>query len=145
MRQWTKGMMTALVAGSLALGRLPALAQGTNGPGIDAREARQQGRLNQGVESGRLTHGEYNHPERQQGHIQAAEARMKADGNFTPREGARVERRLNHSSRHIYRAKHHRRLAGAHCPRLPAGIFREGRGIFGRQPLPSLKPLPHKR
>jgi hypothetical protein len=112
MRKWTKGIMTALVAGSLALGSLPALAQGNYSPGINAREARQQARLYQGVDSGRLTPGETKRLERQQGRILATEARMKADGNFTGRERAKVQRRLNRSSRHIYRAKHNRRMAG---------------------------------
>jgi hypothetical protein len=112
MSKWTKGIMTALVAGSLALGSLPALARSTDSPRLDNRETRQQGRLVQGVDSGRLTPGETRRLERQQGRILAAESRMKADGHFGPGERARINRRLNRSNRHIYRAKHNRRLAG---------------------------------
>jgi hypothetical protein len=109
MRKWTEGMMAALVVGSFCLGSLPVLGQTTNSPGIDAREANQQRRITQGVESGQITPREFNRLERQQGRIQAAEARMKADGNLTPKERAKLQKRLDHSSRKIYRAKHNNR------------------------------------
>ncbi len=106
MRKWTKNAMVALLAGSLSLGSLPSLAQTTNSPGIDAREANQQRRIMQGVESGQVTPKEFNHLEKQQARTQAMEARMKADGNLTPRERARLNKRLDKTSRKVYRAKH---------------------------------------
>lgn len=36
---------------------------------------------------------------------------MKADGNLTPRERARLNNRLDKTSRKVYRAKHNTRTA----------------------------------
>lgn len=63
MRKWTKNAMVALLAGALSLGSLPALAQTTNSPGIDARQANQQRRIYQGADSGQVTPKEFNHLE----------------------------------------------------------------------------------
>ncbi len=87
MQKWSRAMMASLIAGSLLLGSLPALAQSTSDPGIQAREQRQQQRIQQGIQSGQLTPREANHLEAQQGRIQATEDRMKADGNLTRAEG----------------------------------------------------------
>jgi len=60
MQKWSKTLMAGLIAGSLLLGSLPALGQSTYAPRIDAREQRQQQRIQQGIQSGRLTPGEAN-------------------------------------------------------------------------------------
>jgi hypothetical protein len=101
--------VAGLVAGSLTLGSFPAWA-GTNSPGIDRREYNQQNRLYQGVDSGRVTPRENFLLQREQARINAAEARMKADGQLTRRERARLHSRLDASRRHIYRAKHNGRV-----------------------------------
>ena len=87
MKKWDKGIVAAVVMGCLLYGGIPALAQSTYDPGIDAREQRQQQRIQQGVQSGELTRGEANHLEAQQGRIQGTEDRMKADGNLTDETG----------------------------------------------------------
>ena len=74
--------------------------------GVNRRVRRQEGRIGQGVASGELTGREYRRLERGEDRIVAHEARMKADGNFTPRERARINRELNVESRRIYRQKH---------------------------------------
>jgi len=109
MNNWKNVAIVGLVAGSLALGSLPALA-GTGSPGIDRREARQQQRIYNGVNSGRLTPQEFNRLEARQAGVRAAEARMKADGVFTKGERLRVNHMLTKSSRQVYRAKHNNRV-----------------------------------
>jgi hypothetical protein len=105
MRKWTAIAIAGILVGGLLLAGLPAQA-GTYAPRIDAREAYQQARIQQGVNSGQITPREYYRLERQQARIRAAEARMKADGRLTRRERARLHQMLNNSSRSIYYAKH---------------------------------------
>ncbi|MCL4502746.1 MAG: hypothetical protein M1438_13005 [Deltaproteobacteria bacterium] len=110
MQKWTKTMMAGVIAGSLLLGSMSALAQSTYDPRIDAREQNQQGRIQPGVQSGQLTPREANRLEAQQGRIQATENRMKADGNLTRAERAKLARMQNRASRDIYRKKHNNRV-----------------------------------
>jgi hypothetical protein len=86
-----------------------ALAQ-AGSPWIDQREAHQQNRINQGVNSGQVTQREYNHLENRQNRINAAENQMKADGRYTYAERARTRRMLMRSNRQIYRDKHNYRV-----------------------------------
>lgn len=77
--------------------------------GINAREYRQRHRIENGIGSGQLTRGEARVLGKEQGRIRAEEARFKNDGNFTMRERAKVQHDLNHSSNHVWRAKHNNR------------------------------------
>ncbi|MGA7579459.1 MAG: hypothetical protein WBW52_15045 [Desulfobaccales bacterium] len=113
MRVWNRGMVAAVIMGSLLYGGIPALAQSTNDPGIDAREQRQQSRIQQGIKSSQLRPGEANHLEGQQGRIDATEDRLKADGNLTGRDRARLTRMQNRASRNIYRKKHNNRTVAS--------------------------------
>jgi len=93
---------------------VPALAQApgsTTGAGIDAREANQQQRIQQGINSGSLTPGETRHLERREQSIQAQEQRMRArdGGELTAHDRAVLNQRLNHTSGAIYRDKHNGR------------------------------------
>jgi hypothetical protein len=78
---------------------------------LDGREAYQQNRINQGVQSRQLTPEEFNRLQREQARIRAAEALMRADGRLDPRERARLNAMLNRSGRDIYRAEHNRQVA----------------------------------
>jgi chorismate mutase len=109
MKMWQKMAVAGIVASSLALWTLPALAQ-TNSPWIDQREANQQNRINQGANSGQINPQEYKRLENRQNRINAAEARMKSDGHYTCQERARTRTMLNRSSRQVYRAKHNNRV-----------------------------------
>jgi hypothetical protein len=109
MNMWQKMAVAGLVAGTLAQGSLPALAQ-SGSPWIDQREANQQNRINQGVNSGQLTTQEYNHLENRQNRINTAEAQMESDGHYTPAERARTRRLLKRSNRMVYRDKHNYRV-----------------------------------
>jgi hypothetical protein len=109
MKVWQRMAVAGLVAGSLALGSLPVLAQ-AGSPRIDQREANQQNRINQGVNSGQLTPREYNHLENRQNRINTAENQMKADGHYTYAERLRTQRMLRRSNRMVYRDKHNYRV-----------------------------------
>jgi hypothetical protein len=111
MQKWSKVVIAGVIAGSLLLGSLPALAQSTNDPGIQEREKLQQKRIQQGIKSGKLTPGEAKRLEAQQGRIQSTEDRMKADGNLTKAHRAKLTRMQNRASRNIYRKKHNNRTS----------------------------------
>lgn len=85
---------------------LLAFAQGT--PGVDQRQANQEQRIQQGVQSGSLTPREAARLERGQEHVQNLEDKAKADGKVTPRERARLQHAENVQSRRIYNEKHDR-------------------------------------
>ena len=70
------------------------------------REARQQKRIAEGVESGQLTPRETARLERQQAKIEADRKKAWADGTLTKQEKAKLTREQNRASRHIYREKH---------------------------------------
>lgn len=75
-------------------------------PGIDKREASQERRIQQGVQSGALNQREAARLERREQHIERMEANAKADGKVTPQERKRLQRAENAQSRRIYREKH---------------------------------------
>lgn len=75
----------------------------------DRRQARQQVRIQEGRASGALTRRESRALRHQQRHIHRAERRARADGFYSPRERAKIERKQDRASRQIYRAKHNRR------------------------------------
>jgi hypothetical protein len=80
---------------------------------INAREARQQQRIDQGIYSGELTKNEIRRLEREQNRIDRVEDRYRTSGDgLSPRERERLQRALNHSSRDIYRQKHDRQDRG---------------------------------
>lgn len=110
-----------LVLGCAAAGAYaqstPAGAAST--PGVDARQQRQQQRIDQGKASGELTRREAHRMERQQQRIDAAEAKAKADGTVTKGERARLHHLQDKTSRHIRHQKHdrqHRPAAAASAP-----------------------------
>ena len=85
---------------------LPAFAQAPATPNLDKREANQQRRIDQGVQSGQLTPREAARLEKGQARLQANEAKAKADGVVTPQERERLQREANRNSRAIAHEKH---------------------------------------
>lgn len=75
---------------------------------VDTRQARQDERIDRGVQNGSLTAREARHLERQQSAIGRAENRALADGHIGRREAARLEHRQDVASRQIARQKHDR-------------------------------------
>lgn len=84
---------------------LAVLAQGSR---IDARQAEQDRRIEQGVQSGSLTAQEAARLEQGQAAVQRAENRALADGTVTRRERAHIENMQDRQSERIYRQKHDR-------------------------------------
>lgn len=81
-----------------------AFAQGT--PREEQREANQQKRIEQGVNSGQLNRRETARLQRGETHIDKMEARAAKDGTVTAKEKARINHAQNVESRRIYRQKH---------------------------------------
>jgi hypothetical protein len=100
-----KHMIAALCTGALVAISFNAAAQ-TNTPNIDKRQANQEARIQQGVASGALNEREATRLEVGQAKVDAAEARMKADGKVTAKERARLQHKENVQSKRIYKQKH---------------------------------------
>ncbi len=107
----------SLVIVLLAAVALPAAAQTpapkdpAATPGIDRREARQERRIQQGVESGQLNQKEAARLERGQQRVEKMEAKAKSDGVVTAKERARIQHQQDVQSRHIAREKHDKQTA----------------------------------
>lgn len=84
-----------------------ALAQGAT-PGIDARQVRQEQRIDQGVRSGQLTPNEAAKLERGQQHVERLEDKAKDDGVVSAKERRRLGHAQDVQSQRIYREKHDR-------------------------------------
>ena len=87
---------------------LPALAQTTSTPRIDQRQANQDRRIDQGVQSGALTEQEAARMDKGQERVQKMEDKAVADGKVTGKEKARTEHAQDVQSKRIYRQKHDR-------------------------------------
>ena len=107
-----KKPIVAIVAlGAVAsLGAIAGIASaGTNTPVVRHRQARQQKRIANGVNSGELTPSETARLENEEAKIQADKKAAKADGKVTAGERAQLQHEQNKASRHIYRKKHNNR------------------------------------
>jgi hypothetical protein len=100
-------MNPRILAALLAAVALPAAAQSAT-PGVDARQARQEARIEQGAKSGALTDKEKARLDAGQARVQKAEDKAKADGQVTPRERARLAKKQNKQNRKIAKQKHDR-------------------------------------
>jgi len=69
------------------------------------RQIKQQKRIHQGVESGKLTRKEATHLEREQHRIQKSKQNALKDGKLTQEERLRLERQQDQANKHIYRLK----------------------------------------
>ncbi|MEP6944331.1 MAG: hypothetical protein ABJA02_00320 [Acidobacteriota bacterium] len=76
---------------------------------IEAREARQERRIDQGIRTGQLTQLEAKRLEVQHSRLDYLDDRLRASGGrLTYAERERLERDLNRSSSAIYRERHDR-------------------------------------
>jgi hypothetical protein len=87
---------------------LAAFAQSSATPVFDQRQANQEQRIQQGVQSGSLTQKEAARLEKGQDRLQRKEDRAKADGVVTAQERKNLQRAENRQSERIYREKHDR-------------------------------------
>lgn len=81
-------------------------------PRVDAHQANQAQRIQQGVASGELTKREATALRVEQRGIRAEERAFKADGVVTPVERKQLRRDQREASRHIYKKKHNARKVG---------------------------------
>lgn len=104
--------LTAAAIALLSLAGVTAAQAATDTPRADARQARQEARIANGVADGSLTRHEARHLQHQQRHIRHAERHAKADGVVTAQERHRLERMQDHASRSIHRQKHDAQTRG---------------------------------
>jgi hypothetical protein len=104
----TKLIATTIATALVAIISAHAYAQTPTpvAPRADAREVKQQQRIDQGVASGQLNANETRKLENGQARVDATEARAKADGKVTRKERAKLEVMQDKQSRKIYRQKH---------------------------------------
>ena len=76
------------------------------------RNANQQARIEQGVQSGQLTKHETASLERGQSHVNAAEAKAGANGHVSAAEQKNIQARENHQSKRVYNKKHNATTQG---------------------------------
>ena len=96
---------------AMLIAALPALAYAQGAPAttnIDQRQANQERRIQQGVQSGELTPREASRLEKGQAKIQRMEQKAKADGVMTAQERKRIAHEQNKQSKRIAREKHDR-------------------------------------
>lgn len=99
MKFLSKTFVTLMLASPLL-----ALAQST--PVIDQRQANQEQRIQQGVQSGSLNAREAARLEQGQAKVQTMENNAKADGVVTAKERNRIHHAQDNQSKRIYRQKH---------------------------------------
>ena len=99
---------SVFVAASMTLVSIAAMAQTASPatPRVDAREVKQDARIQQGVASGQLTPKETYRVEKEQAAINRVEAKAKADGTVTKAERQRLNHLQNRASKDTYRQKH---------------------------------------
>ncbi len=86
------------------------LASAASAGEATVRQARQRARIHNGVESGSLVPREARLLRHEQRHIRKSRRRMLGnDGKIGPAERARLHRKQDRASRHIFRAKHNGR------------------------------------
>ena len=101
-------LKTLAIGATVAVASIGAFAQATVPvmSRADARETKQQARVDAGVASGQLNARETNRLEKQQGRVAGAEAKAKADGTVTGAERRHVRRMQDRSSANIAKQKH---------------------------------------
>ena len=95
-------MAAGILMGGLILGTVATVYAGP----FTRREARQQGRIVQGVQSGEVTHREFTRLEREQARVEAHRRMAWSDGRLSPWEARHLTSEQNRASRDIWRAKH---------------------------------------
>src|SRR5580704_13420907 len=117
----SKSLLVLAVGGLMSVGA--AVAQDANAPvqqdpghprvnEVDQRQANQQDRIGQGLQSGSLTAGEAEHLEKNEAKIQQQKnADMAAHGgHLTKSEQNQINREQNAQSRQIYKDKHNSKV-----------------------------------
>jgi uncharacterized membrane protein YebE (DUF533 family) len=95
-----------LTIAMIAAGAGAANAYGSSTRDIDATQANQERRINQGLRDGSLTRREAAGLVQEQRNIQQLESRAKADGHISRSEHDQIRRAQDNASRHIYQERH---------------------------------------
>ena len=103
--------MRATIAALISAAVIAPAAAQTATPGVDKRQANQEARIQQGVQSGQLTPKEAAKLEKGQAKVQAKEDKAKADGVVTPKERAKLAKAQKKQSKKIYKEKHDKQVA----------------------------------
>jgi CRISPR/Cas system-associated endoribonuclease Cas2 len=98
-------MKASTILAILAAAALPVAAQ-TATPRIDQRQANQEARIQQGVQTGELTPREAAKLEKGQAKVQKKEDKAKADGVVTKKERAKLAKEQDKQSKKIHKQKH---------------------------------------
>lgn len=109
----SKFLMAGILASMFAAS---AFAQSSTSVGtsrIEQRQANQQKRIDQGVQSGALTSKEAQNLEKRESKIQANEQKAQADGTVTAKERRKLIKEEDRASRKIFQKKHNHRTASA--------------------------------
>lgn len=101
-----KIIISALALVTVSLAALPTQAQTWRN---EARESRQEYRIDRAARRGDLTRREYRQLQRQQHRIDRAQRRAARDGYVSRRERREIQHMQNRASRNIYRKTHNRR------------------------------------
>lgn len=99
-------MNKALALTAFVLGAAFAGIAAADTPVVNARQAEQRERIDNGVASGELTRREATVLRAQQAHVRQEEREAKADGVVTRRERRHLQRELDRSSATIHDQKH---------------------------------------
>ena len=105
-------MKRTLLTVGILTGLTSMAAAQSSTPGIDARQANQEQRIQQGVASGQLNANETYRLENGQARVQNLENNAKADGVLTNAERAGIRGAQDAQSRRIYNQKHDAQTAG---------------------------------
>jgi uncharacterized membrane protein YebE (DUF533 family) len=99
-------VLKSIIIALMLTAPLAAFSQSTATPKFDQRQANQERRIDQGVQSGALTPKETGRLEKGQDHLQTMEDKAKSDGQVTKQERAKLQHAENRQSERIYHQKH---------------------------------------
>ena len=102
--------MKTMFLAALIAAALPVAAQ-TQTPVVDQRQANQQDRIQQGVQSGQLTPKETAKLEKGQAKVETMKEKAAADGKVTAKERKKLAKAQNKQSKKIYKEKQDKQTA----------------------------------
>jgi hypothetical protein len=99
-------MQMKRLAALVAAAAIPMVAAEASTPLVDQRQANQEARIQQGVQSGQLTPKETAKLEKGQEKVQVMKDKAAADGKVTAKERKKLAKAQNKQSKKIYKEKH---------------------------------------
>jgi len=105
--------LAAIALSAIAFGAFAQASGPAATPRVDARQAKQEQRVDQGIATGQLNKRETKKLQAEQNRIDRSEDRAKADGVVTKGERTHLTHMQNKTSRDIHRQKHDRQTAAS--------------------------------